>query len=96
VYERRLAPPNRFDQRIYDLELSKVTVTVAHHSRLSMESIRTVLAEMLLQEAIANPPLWKRAPPAMWTFVALPAVKWVFGVLSAVVIAALTYVLGVK
>ena len=90
VYQRHLAPANKFEESVYSLELALMSVSAANFSRQSVVSIQTALDEMLLYESIANPAWWKRAPSALLKFVALPAVKWVFGIVAAVVIAALT------
>lgn len=96
VYERRLAPAGKFSEHAFSLELALITVSAANNARQSVQSIQTALDEMLLQQAIANPVWWKRAPSTIWKFVTLPMMKWIFGIASAVLIAVILHALGIK
>lgn len=86
VYERRCAPPQKFDERIFDLELSLMTVGAANLSRQAILSVRVTLDELLLQRAVGKPRWWGR----LASF-ALPFMKWVFGILAAVITGALLF-----
>lgn len=94
VYQRRVAPENKFDARIFELELALVSASAANMSRESVASIRTAVDEMLLHEAVAKRALWKRALSAIWRFIALSVGKRLFGIAWVALVALLTYVLG--
>ncbi len=96
VYKRALAPNNKFNQCAFELEASLITVSAQNYSRQSIASIRTALKEMALQESIANPPWWKRIHSVFWEFIGLPFVKWVFGIITAIIVAMIIYKLGIN
>jgi len=96
VYERGSTPRNKFDERVFELELAAITAGAANMARQAVSRIRTALDEFLLQRAIARPPWWRRTGAALWTLLALPLVKWAFGILATVIAAALLVILGLK
>ena len=96
VYKRQLASPSKFDERIYSVQLALIRTSAANISRRSVGRIQTTLDEMLLHQSNLTPVWWRRALSVIFKFIVLPVVKWVFGIASALILAALTYVLGIK
>ncbi len=96
VYERRQAPPNKFNERVYDIELAAISAGSANLSRRAVENIRTAVNELRLQRNAEMPTTWERAKGFVVHWLAVPIVKWAFSVLAAVVVAIVLYVLGIK
>jgi hypothetical protein len=71
-------------------------VGAANLSRDTVSSAQLVLDELLLQRAVSKRSRWQQAVAGTWKFVALPLVKWTFGILAAVVTAILLVLLGIK
>ncbi len=54
LYERSMAPPNKFSQRIFEHEMSLVQVSAANASIQTLSRIRTVLDDALLKQQVAS------------------------------------------
>lgn len=96
VYERQQAPLNKFSKRVYDMELTAITAGSANLSRRAVGNIRTAINELRLQRNAGMPTTWERARKLVIHGLAVPIVKWVFSVLSLVIVAIILYVLGIK
>lgn len=92
VYERRLAPENKFNQRAFELELAAIVADSANWSKQAVSSIRTAVNELKLQRTAATPTWWQRVK----AIALVPTVKWVFNIIAAIVLGVILYVLGIK
>lgn len=98
VYVRSNAPETKFHLDTYSLELSLITTSIVNITRHSVANIQIIIEEILLLEAIAKPKKtvwWKRFVEMIWKFILITG-KWMLGILSAVIVAAIIYFMGIK
>lgn len=96
VYERRQAPPHKFAERVFDLEVAAISVGSANLSRRAVASIRGAVNELLLQKTVSEPTRWERVREFIFQKLAVPSVKWVFAIIAIVIAAIILYFLGIK
>lgn len=96
VYERRQAPPNKFSERAYEIELAAISVGSTDLSRRAVLNIRTAIDELRLQRSAGMPSTWERVKGFVVHQLAAPIVKWGLGIISMVFGAIILYVLGIK
>ncbi len=92
VYERRQAPINKFCERVFNLELTAIKCNSANLSRLSSQSLKNNLEEILVKKNLNK----KSFLSLFLQWFALPAVKWFLRILSAIIIAIALYILGIN
>jgi len=95
VYERRQAPQNKYSERAYELESAAISAGSANLSRRAVSNIRIVVDELKLQRLAKIPTRWERVKRFAYPL-AVPTVKWVFGIIATVIVAIFLYVLGIK
>jgi hypothetical protein len=91
IYDRRQAPPHKYHDRSFELELAARLADSANLSRRAIASIRVALDEVLLQRKAKEPTLTKRV-----IRLALAIAKWIFANIAAVIVAILVHILGIK
>ncbi|HEY8037285.1 MAG TPA: hypothetical protein VIF37_17015 [Methylobacter sp.] len=96
VYERRQAPARKFCERAYEIELTAITAGSANLSRRAVLNIRTAVDELRLQRIAGMPTTWERVKGFVVHQLAVPVVKWVFGIIAMVIGAIILYVFGIK
>lgn len=96
VYQRSQAPPNKFSDRAFDIELAAISVGSANLSRRAVENIRTALDELRIQRDAGIPTTWERVKKFMVHWLAVPVIRWVFKILAAIIVAFILYVFGIQ
>ena len=96
VYERHQAPPQKFVNRVFDLELAAITADSANLSRQALAKLRTALDEVLLQRRMTESSRWERVREFAVHKLALPIMKWVFAIIATVIAAIILYLLGIR
>ena len=96
VYERRQAPPNKFSNRAFDMELAAISVGCANLSRRAVENIRTAVDELRVQRDARMPTTWGNVKEFMVHWLAVPFIRWVFSILAAIIAALILYVYGIQ
>jgi hypothetical protein len=96
VYQRALAPKSKYDESVYEIELSLIMVSADNASRQAVSRLHTLLNESLLRKEAKTPSRWLRFVKGLWKFVAEPAIKWVFTIIGTVVAAGLLIYFGLK
>lgn len=93
IYERRLAPAGKFQERAYELERALMSATAANSARRTVADIQLALDEVLLHQILSAP----RVSTRLLTIVGkltFPPVKWVIRIITAVLIAVLVKVVA--
>jgi disulfide oxidoreductase YuzD len=95
VYEwRAFAQKNKFDEPTFEHELSLISVSATNMSNQVISRVRTILDDALLKKVINKPNWWVRALSMFWEFLTAPLFKWVFGILTAILVTALVAYFG--
>ena len=96
VYEHRQAPPNKFSERAYELEVAAISAGSANLSRRAVANIRTAVNELKLQKTAGLPTRWERVKKVFIHQLAAPVIRWVFVIIAAVIAAIVVYLLGIN
>ena len=97
LYARRaIGQKNKFNERAFEIELTLITVSAANMSSQAVSRVRTSLEDALLKKTIDTPRWWVRVFSLFWKLLAAPLFKWVFGILTALLVAALVAYLGLN
>ena len=97
VYARRAkTQKNKFNERVFELELSLIRASSANMSNRTISKVRTFLDDALLKKNINSPRWWVRAFSGVWKFFAVPVFRWVFGIISAFLVASLIAYFGLN
>jgi microcompartment protein CcmL/EutN len=76
VYTRRaIAQKNKFNERVFKLELSLISASAANMSCQAVFRVRTFLDDALLKKTIDTPRWWVRALSVFWKLLAV-LFKW--------------------
>lgn len=96
VYQRALAPKSKYDERVFELELSLIIVSASNMSRQTVSRLCTLLNDALLRKKVNAPSRWLPIAAGFWKFIAAPAVKLISGIISTVLVAGLLAYFGLK
>ena len=92
VYARNAqAQKNKFNERAFELELSLIHASSSNMANRTTSRVRTFLEDALLKKTINTPRWWVR-----WKVFAAPLFRWVVGIMTALLVAALIAYLGLK
>jgi hypothetical protein len=87
VYERSLAPKNKFDEPTYRLELALIDVSSGNASAQAISRLQTQLAGALLRKAARAPSWWLRTATFFWSNMGAPVLKWAIPVAGGALLA---------
>jgi hypothetical protein len=96
VYQQRQTPPHKFDERVFNLEVTAISVGSANLSLQAINNIRDAINELLLQKKVSEPTRLEQVREFIFQKFAMPAVKWVFSIIASVIVVIILYFLGIK
>lgn len=96
VYGRRQAQHHKFSERAYELEVAAISAGSANLSRRALASIRNAVKELILQNVAGTATKWEHAKTFILHQLALPVIRWIFGILALIVAAVVIYWLGIS
>ena len=92
VYARNAqTQKNKFNERAFEIELSLIHASSSNMANRTTSRVRTFLEDALLKKTINTPRWWVR-----WNVFAAPLFRWVVGIMTALLVAALIAYLGLK
>lgn len=96
VYTRRQAPPQKFIESVYELEVAAISVGSTNLSRRATSNIRTLINELRLKKIADLPTRWERVKTFILHQMVLPVMGWVFGIIAVIIAAVVIYLLGIS
>lgn len=95
VYKRRAIGQNKkFDEKDFVSELTLISVSASSMSNQAISRAHTLIEEASIKKTMNTQSLWKCVLRIFWEFIAAPLFKWVFSILTALLIAALIAYFG--
>jgi len=91
VYLRKCAPRSRLADRQIELNQSLIVVGAKNMSRKSVHALTQTVNDYNLRAKQGKQSITKKAMHGLANFILIPSIKWVFGIISAVITGVLIY-----
>ena len=80
---------NKFSNRTFESEFTLIKASSSNMANRTISRVQTFLDDALLKKKLNKHSWWVRASSGFWRIFAGPMFKWIFGIISAILVAVL-------